>query len=208
MRRSGLPLTVKVFFILVVVLFVQVTFGSDLRVNGTAPDFMLLLAVSAGFAAGPDEGATVGFAAGLASDLFLQNTPFGLSALAYCLAGFVIGWARANFMRARLVFAPVAAGIGTAVGATLFVFIGYVVGQSQLVAPGKRWVVELVCVEALFAVVFSLPAAVLMAWGLRRPNMTSVTLASTSGAGVFETANRRRPPPRARRRRRSAARVR
>ena len=62
-------------------------------VDDVAPDFMMLLAVCAGFVAGPDKGAVVGFAAGLVSDLFLQSTPFGLSALAACLAGFVVGWA-------------------------------------------------------------------------------------------------------------------
>jgi hypothetical protein len=101
-RLSGAELVkvvVKVAAVLLVGILVQTCFGNDLRVDDVAPDFMLLLAVCAGFVAGPDEGALVGFVAGLLSDLFLQNTPFGLMALAACLAGYVVGWARANFLR-------------------------------------------------------------------------------------------------------------
>jgi len=63
---------------------------------------MMLLAVGAGFVGGPDTGAVVGFAAGTVSDLFLQSTPFGLSALAACLAGFAVGWAGNEVLRSRL----------------------------------------------------------------------------------------------------------
>jgi len=209
-RRQDVGRGLKVLAVLVVVLFVQTTFGNDLRVNETAPDLMLLLATCAGFVAGPDQGALVGFVSGLAADLFLQNTPFGLSALAYCLAGFVVGWARANFVRPRLLLAPVAAAGGTAFGATLFVVIGYVVGEQQLVAPGKRWLVELVSVEALYAAIFSLPVVVLMGWALRQSSMTSATLATSSSSGLLELPPRRRTPlgARSRRRRRPRARVR
>ena len=81
MRQHRAKTALKVVAVLAVAIFLQTTFGADLRVHEVAPDFMLLLAVSAGFVAGPDEGAVVGFAAGLVADLFLQGTPFGLSAL-------------------------------------------------------------------------------------------------------------------------------
>ena len=51
---------------------------------------MLLLAISAGIAAGPEWGALTGFIAGIAFDLVLQ-TPFGLSALSYCIVGYLVG---------------------------------------------------------------------------------------------------------------------
>ena len=59
------------------VLLVQSTVGLDITVAGAHPDIMLLLPVAAGMAAGPEEGAVVGFVAGMAADLLLP-TPFGL----------------------------------------------------------------------------------------------------------------------------------
>jgi len=105
---------VKVVALLAAGILLQTTFGNDLRVDEVAPDFMVLLAVCAGYVAGPDAGAVVGFGAGLVSDLFLQSTPFGLSALAACLAGFVVGWASTEFLRARLFMVPVVVAGGAA----------------------------------------------------------------------------------------------
>ena len=130
--------------------------------------------ICAGYVGGPDEGAVVGFAAGLLSDLFLQNTPFGLSALAGCLAGFAAGWARTNFLRLRLWLAPAIAAAGTALGVVLFVVIGYLVGPGAAgCARAEDGLVEVVVIEATYAALFALPAAGLMYWALgartRRP---------------------------------------
>ena len=90
MSGGGAKAAVKVCGVLAVAILVQTTFGADFRVDGVAPDLMLLCAVCAGLVGGPDAGALIGFGSGLVSDLFLQSTPFGLSALAACLAGFVV----------------------------------------------------------------------------------------------------------------------
>lgn len=198
----------KVVAVLLLAILVQTCFGNDLRVDNVAPDFMLLLAVCAGFAGGPDVGATVGFVAGLISDLFLQGTPFGLSALAACLAGFAVGWARVNFLRPNMAFVPVVAAGGTALGVLLFVTIGYVVGQAQLVAAGGRWVAEVAVIEACYAAIFSLPAALMMGWSLKGPTAPSSSLPPPMKGGFSELPGRRRPSARTRRRRRVQARVR
>ena len=197
----------KVVVVLLVGILAQTTFGADLRVNNIAPDFMLLLAVCAGYVGGPDEGAVVGFAAGLLSDLFLQGTPFGLSALACCLAGFAAGWARTNFLRLRLWLVPVIAAAGTALGVVLFVIIGYLVGQAQLVAPGKRWLVEVVVIEATYAALFSLPAVGLMYWALGARSAAPQSLATGTPVAASELPSRRRGSVRSRRRRRVRAKV-
>ena len=64
MRASWARTVVKVAVLLAVGILLQTTFGNDLRVDDFAPDFMMLLAVGAGFVGGPDTGAVVGFAAG------------------------------------------------------------------------------------------------------------------------------------------------
>jgi len=205
---SGARTVLKVFALLVVGIGFQTVFGTDLRVDDVAPDLMLLLAVCGGFVGGPDNGAVIGFASGLISDLFLQDTPVGLSALAFCLAGYSVGWAGANMVRSRLFMAPALAAAGTMLGVALFVVIGYVVGQEQLVVPGERWLLELAVIEAGYAAVFALPATVLMGWAMRGPSAPSASL--TPPPTMMEGPGRRHPmgPPRRRRRRRVRARVR
>jgi len=197
----------KVAVLLLIGILVQTTFGADLRVDNVAPDFMMLLAVCAGIAGGPQAGALVGFAAGLLSDMFLQNTPFGLSALAACLAGFAVGWARANLFQPSPLLIPLIAGAGTGMGVAIFVVAGYLVGQAQLVAPGKSWLVEQAVVEGVFSAVLALPAAALMGWALRGASGALSPTAEAQADGL--------PPPRSsrasarsRRRRRSQARAR
>jgi rod shape-determining protein MreD len=198
----------KVLAVLLLGILVQTCFGNDLRVDDVAPDFMLLLAVCAGCVAGPDEGALVGFTAGLISDLFLQDTPVGLSALAACLAGYVVGWARRNFLRPHPAIVPVVAAGGTALGVLLFVTIGYVVGQAQLVAPGDKWVAEVALIEACYSAIFALPAVLLMGWALKGPSAPPSSLPPPMRGGFSELSGRRRPSARSRRRRRVQARVR
>ncbi len=199
----------RVLGLLLVGLVVQTTFGADLRAHTFAPDIMLLLAVMAGFSGGADAGTVIGFGSGLLSDLTLQGTPFGLSALAFCLVGFAVGWTRDNLLRTRLAIAPLVAAGGTLFGVFVFVAIGYVLGQSQLVTPGKRWLVVLAVVEAAWSVVFSLPVAWLFELALRGPQLPVSALGEVTSAAACDTASRRRvPAPRARRRRRARAKVR
>jgi rod shape-determining protein MreD len=197
----------KVGVLLAVGILFQTTFGADLRVEDVAPDFMMLLATCAGIAGGPQMGAVVGFSAGLLSDMFLQSTPFGLSALAACLTGFAVGWARANLFQPSPLLTPLIAGAGTAMGVVIFVVVGYLVGQAQLVAPGKSWLFEQAVIEGIFSAVLALPAAALMGWALGG--------ASGALSSMGEAPHEGLPPPRrssasarARRRRRALARAR
>ena len=113
-------------------ILVQTTFGDDLRVTGVAPDLMVLLAICAGLTGGAESGAWVGFWAGLLADLFLTATPLGLSALTYCLVGAAVGALRTGGAAGVRVVIPAAAVVGTAAAVLLWVGLGDVLGQSQL----------------------------------------------------------------------------
>lgn len=104
-----------------------------LRLFGVAPDVLLLLALGAGLVAGPDTGAVAGFFAGVLADCFVQ-TPFGLSALAYCLAGWGIGRFQTRILHATWWIPAVTVGVGAAGGTLLYVGLGAVVGQEQLLS--------------------------------------------------------------------------
>jgi hypothetical protein len=141
------------------------------------------------------------------ADLFLQATPFGLSALAFCLTGFVVGWSSASLLRPHWYLVPMVAAAGTVVGVALFVVIGYVVGQAQLVA-GKGWLAEVAVIEGLYAAIFGLPAATVVGWALARPSPGPASSGAPMGAMTSEMPSRRRSSARARRRRRARAGVR
>ena len=101
---------VRVSLVLVIALVLEVSIAPMFRLFGVQGDLMLLIAIVAGLAAGPDRGAAIGFASGLAYDLMLQ-TPFGLSALTYALVAFTVGSLQDSVLRAAW-WIPVAPGRG------------------------------------------------------------------------------------------------
>ncbi|MDP1819759.1 MAG: rod shape-determining protein MreD [Acidimicrobiales bacterium] len=117
----------RVSFLLVLALTIQVGLAPEIPVLGVQGDLMLLIAIGGGLAAGPDRGAAVGFASGLAYDLFVQ-TPFGLSALTYALVAFLVGSLQDSVLRAAWWIPVATAGAGSVVGVILYFVFGTVVG--------------------------------------------------------------------------------
>ncbi len=148
---------------LALTLVVHLTLLSRLRIDDVRPDALLLLALMAGLVAGPERGAIVGFAAGLLADLFLQS-PFGLSALSYCLVGFAVGSVQSGILRAAW-WIPVVTALGaSAAGVVLYAILGAMVGQVDFVSPRLALIAALVgFMNAALA-----PAAVrLVSWVFR-----------------------------------------
>ena len=154
---------IRVAAVLALTLVVHLTALSRFRFDDVRPDALLLVAVIAGLVAGPDRGAIVGFAAGVLGDLFLQ-TPFGLSALVYCLVGFAVGSLQAGILRAAW-WIPVATALGASVaGTVLYALLGAMVGQPEFVSS------HLVTIALLVGVMNAAlaPAAVrLVEWSYR-----------------------------------------
>ena len=153
--------------LLVLAILVQTTLGSDLRILEVAPDLMIVLVVCAGMAGGARAGAWVGFWAGLLADMFLTTTPVGLSAFTYCVVGASVGFVRESFLHDRKVLLPIAAALGTAAALLLFVAAGDVLGQHQLVAGGRAWLVRVIIVESLWSAVLVLPVSYAWRWASR-----------------------------------------
>jgi rod shape-determining protein MreD len=103
----------------------------QLRLFGVAADVLLLLAIAAGIAAGPERGAAVGFGCGLLADCFLQ-TPFGLSALVFALVAYGVGTFQTGVLHATWWITPVTAAVASIIGVLGYVSLGVVVGQDQL----------------------------------------------------------------------------
>lgn len=153
---------VRIGLLLLVGIVVQTTFGADLRVGGVAPDFMLLLAIAGGLAAGPEGGTFIGFVSGLLADLALTTTPLGMYALAWCLVGFVVGWLRLNVLPEGRPAEPLVGLLASAGGVALFLVVGALAGQSELAVTGRAWEVRVGVVEAVWNAVLVIPVAALM----------------------------------------------
>ncbi len=127
------PLVVaaRVSLLLVLALTFQLSVASRVEVLGVQGDVMLLVAVAAGLATGPDRGATLGFFAGLSFDLLLQS-PFGLSALTYAIVAYVAGSLQDSVLRAAWWIPVVTAATASALGVILYGVFGTVVGEDLL----------------------------------------------------------------------------
>ena len=121
----------RVAFVVFVAMAAQLTVASRLRLVGVHPDFMVLVAVAAGIVAGPARGATIGFLAGVLTDLFVQ-APFGLSALTFCLVGYAVGTFHAAVLRGSWWVPAATAVLASAGGEVLYALIGAIVGQGQM----------------------------------------------------------------------------
>lgn len=121
----------RIPLLFVVVTLLHTTVFPQLRIFGVMPDLMLLLGVAGGLVGGPVRGAALGFAAGLVADLFL-TTPFGLSALAYCLAGYAVGQVVQGLLESAWWFTLLAGALGSAGGVGLFALAGAMMGEPAL----------------------------------------------------------------------------
>jgi rod shape-determining protein MreD len=202
----------RITVVMIAAILLQTTVGPDLRIHGVAPDLMALLASCAGIAGGAEQGALVGFASGLLADLFLQDTPFGLSALAFCLVGFLVGWLRSNVLHQRWVLTPIIAGAGTVAAVLLFIVLGKLVGQDQLFVEGKRWIVEVAIIDAIESAILSIPVTALLSRAAQGSTGAATVLAAVEGpipaGGAPRARSRASARERDRRRRRSGDRTR
>lgn len=153
----------RIAVLLVVAVVVQTALAPDLRIGGVVPDVMVVVVICAGLTGGAEAGAWVGFWAGLLIDMFLASTPIGLSALTYCLTGAAIGALRTSVLQERRMLVPVAGLLGTAGAVLLFVVAGDVLGQHQLVASGRSWLIRVDVIESLWSAVLALPVCYLYA---------------------------------------------
>jgi rod shape-determining protein MreD len=151
--------------VLVGVLVVQVGIMTGLPAFGAVADLMLLVALAAASVAGPDKGATYGFAAGLLYDLLL-DTPFGMSALVYALVGYAMGVFGAWALHSRWWFHVLTAIGGSIAGVILMVLVARVLGLPYPLDD----VVRIAVVVATWNALLILPARRVMGWVIGDPD--------------------------------------
>jgi rod shape-determining protein MreD len=162
----------RVGLVLLTALIVQMGVVTEVRPLGVMADLMLLVAMSAAVAGGPDRGAVVAFFAGIAYDLLL-TTPFGLTALAYCLVAYGVGSLQAgtSAVRSTRWLPAVTVGLASAAGVALYALLGAVVGQESMVSARLPTIMGVV---GLVNLVLAVPAVGVLRWAMADPVRTKV----------------------------------
>jgi rod shape-determining protein MreD len=159
---------VRCALVLLVALAVQSALVADMPLFGARGDVMLLLGIAVGLLAGPDRGAVVGFVAGMSFDLVHPAPwPLGLSALAYCLAAYLVGYLRFRGVGGTTVHPALATAMGSVLGIAVFAGLGQMLDHGGLLT-GRLPVVT--AVVAGLNVVLLRPAAAVARWALAEPS--------------------------------------
>jgi rod shape-determining protein MreD len=163
---AGLARHLRTPLFLAVVWLVEEGVLRGLRIDGVRPELLLAAAVVAGLVGGAERGAIVGFAAGLAADLFLP-TPLGLSALVFCLTGYATGALETTIGSStgdtRAPAAAITVGAASAVGVGVSAVVGTLVGLPGVFTPH---LVTVVAVVSLVNAAVSTPLVKLARWTL------------------------------------------
>ena len=133
--------------VLLTAVVLQAAVVSRLDVFGAHADLLVLVPIAVALVDGPERGAMAGFVAGLAVDL-LSTTPFGLTALAYGVVGFVVGSFQHGVLRNSVVLPVVSAMLGAALGVVVWVLAATVVGEEGLLDEDLLVVIAVVSVTA------------------------------------------------------------
>jgi rod shape-determining protein MreD len=137
---------VRVAVVLLSAAVLQRGLFAELRVADAAADVFLLLAIAGGIAAGPDRGAVFGFFAGLTLDLLVE-APLGLSALTYCLVGYVVGRLHGSSSRANRMLPSFVAAVFGVVGVVLYAALAEMLGQANALSRNLAAIATVVAVS-------------------------------------------------------------
>jgi len=114
--------------VVITALLLQSTVFSQLRLLGVRPELLYLVTIVIALLEGPNEGATVGFAGGLAQD-FLMNQPKGLTALTLTLLGYAVGMFRQFIVSPSPLVPTIVVGVGTAAGIAFYEIVSVLLGN-------------------------------------------------------------------------------
>ncbi len=150
--------------VVAVAIVVQVSVLDEIVIHNAHPDVLLLVAIAAGLAGGPQEGAVAAFALGLVADLFV-DTPYGVSALTFVLVAFVVGVATsAPNERLGPGIRFTTAVLASAAGTLLFAGIGYLLGQPLILRAN---IVAVVAVVTVGNAILALPVTAAVQWAMK-----------------------------------------
>ncbi|MPZ61415.1 MAG: rod shape-determining protein MreD [Propionibacteriales bacterium] len=114
-----------------------------LVLTDVVPNLVLVVVIAMAMSRGPEFGALVGFAAGLALDLAPPaDHTAGRWALAFVVVGYLVGMARRD-VRTSVLATVVLVAAGSFIGTSLFALSGLVLGDQGVTVGGVAHVVPL-----------------------------------------------------------------
>ena len=119
---------VAIAAVVVTALLLQSTVFGQLRLLGVRPELLYLVTIAIALLEGPNEGATVGFASGLAQD-FLMNEPKGLTALTLTLLGYAVGMFRQFIVSPSPLVPTIVVAVGKAAGLAFYEVVSVLLGN-------------------------------------------------------------------------------
>lgn len=134
---------------------------------------VLALVVAAGTTAGADKGAIAGFVLGLLYDI-AGNTPLGMTALAYGMAGMTAGYVQSLTPDPQWWLASIFATLGAAVGEAGVPALELMTGRVDGLDPRLAWTVPMVAVSCGLACTPLMPIG-RWAVGVRRKKWKVIT---------------------------------
>jgi rod shape-determining protein MreD len=144
-----------------------------IAISDVVPNLVLVLVIALALARGPEFGALVGFAAGLALDLAPPaDHVAGRWALAFVVVGYLAGLARRD-ARASAVAAVLVVAAGSFIGTSLFALSGLVLQDSGVTFEGAMHVLPIALLYDIVLTPLVVPAVLVM---MRRLEPASVRL--------------------------------
>jgi rod shape-determining protein MreD len=116
--------------IIITAVLLQSTVFSQLRLLGVRPELLYLITILIALQEGPNEGAIVGFTAGLAQDMLLDQ-PKGITALTLTLLGYTVGMARQYIVSPSPLVPTIVVAIATALGVAFYEIVTFLLGQFE-----------------------------------------------------------------------------
>jgi len=116
--------------VVVTALLLQSTIFGDLRLIGVRPELLYMVTILIAFLEGPNQGAVVGFSAGLAQD-FMLNQPKGITALTLTLLGYTVGMIRQFIVSPSPLLPTFLVAVGTAVGVAFYEIVSFLLGNFR-----------------------------------------------------------------------------
>lgn len=130
--------TLAIAAVVITALLLQSTVFAQLRLLGVRPELLYLVTILIALLEGPDEGAVIGFASGLAQD-FMLNQPKGITALTLTLLGYGVGMVRQYIVSPSPLVPTVVVAAGTAAGVGFYEVVSFLLGTfDQPVTFGVR----------------------------------------------------------------------
>ncbi len=148
----------KIYLALVIALFLQGSLLKYVKILGSSPDLLLMLAVFFGLFLGPAAGLESGFAAGLAKDIFALDFLWA-NAVILGMVGFAAGAVNTQFFKESKRMGFILVLVFTAISMALHYFIASALSKSTVLDFGEFFISSMVP-TAVYTGLVSIPVYV------------------------------------------------